>query len=121
MKTITHKGKVYEIGRLYRTECGYGELTGFSKDDNYFVIHNNGHRSEHFNIFEINKEDLGTIKGAPIKLENGRWYMCHWEVQIGNESCEHIRQPLKATDGRFDDAPKNALLLKPLYKMVKAD
>ena len=50
MKTITVKGKAYEIGKLYETETGCGVLTGFNEEDDCFEILNDGRYTLHSRI-----------------------------------------------------------------------
>ena len=74
MKTITVKGKVYEIGKLYETETGCGILTGFIEEDDCFEILNDGRYTLH-NPIKVISKSAGTIKDAPIELEIGSWYL----------------------------------------------
>ena len=119
MKTITFKGKVYQIGKLYffydsaKARGEIARLVGsggsiLTTADNTWM-----------NCEVVNGE-LGTIEDAPIKLEDGEWYMCEDNVK------SHATRPVKYHgDGywAFSDRSECAGKcdwLNPLYKMVKA-
>lgn len=79
-ETITVKGKVYEIGKVYGFEFKrsnaryYGELIDF--DGEGFIIRDPRELRVPYvvdRIFEIG-ESAGTIKDAPIELIDGEWY-----------------------------------------------
>ena len=76
-KTVTHEGKVYEIGKLYEfsdsdTLKRYGRLESVVNDTYPYCDHD-GCEWEH--IKEIGASDLGKIKDAPIELIGGQAYM----------------------------------------------
>lgn len=73
MKTITVKGKVYEVGLIYATETGCGKLMRFIEEDDCFEIMNDDKYTIHSDVFEMSA-GLGTIKDAPIELEDGDRY-----------------------------------------------
>ena len=128
MKTVTHKGKVYQIDMLYSdSESRVGVLYKFDGAQDYpfiiKVLDANGSTTTIpckviFELYGI----AGTIENAPLELENNAWYMCHWEIQTGSESASHFEEPRKYSAGinRMINVPERALLFKPLYKMVKA-
>ena len=74
MKTVTVKGKVYQIGGLYLdTSCGTGYLVSAVEDVPSFRLSMNGEDWFACRISAINSV-LGTIEDAPIELENGECY-----------------------------------------------
>lgn len=89
MKTITHKGKVYEINKLYGSSAGIKRLSGYIEDSEKLELHGVVGYTHHNDITEIKIERLGTIKDAPIELEDGEWYkfVCGGHVSCG----EYIR------------------------------
>ena len=117
MKTITVKGKVYEVGLIYATETGCGKLMRFIEEDDCFEIMNDNKYTIHPDVFEINA-GLGTIKDAPIELEEGEWYMCEYNENI-TRPANYIGGEFYASEGaRFEDSITGTP--KVLYKMVKA-
>lgn len=124
--TMTLNGKVYQDGKLYMSKDGHvGWFRCGLNGENFDRILLESldplqpHQFCEFGfVVEIKPEDLGTITDAPVELIEGEWYMCHWEIQTGNETCEHVEKPLLYKNG-FKDAPINALLFTPLYRMGK--
>ncbi len=83
MKTVTHEGKVYQIGGLYEfSDNGHkvyiDTLADINNSDNPFVDR------EGFGwklLREIQNPIMGTIKDAPIELEDG----CVYQFDFGGE------------------------------------
>ena len=70
MKTITVKGKVYEIGKLYL--CNESDRFGFIesvRNRSYFHMKNNSAQWHSENIKMVEPELIGTIKDAPIEVK----------------------------------------------------
>tara|TARA_R110000850_G_C9963662_1_gene464606 strand:+ start:1371 stop:1754 length:384 start_codon:yes stop_codon:yes gene_type:complete len=84
MKTVTVKGKVYQIGGLYRDQSGeYARLKSAdeSKSNPFVLMYQYSHEMTVTTkpwkvISEIKASSVGTIEDAPIELEDGEWYMC---------------------------------------------
>ena len=116
MKTITVKGKVYEVGKLYRSEAtfevGYlGEAIG----ESFNLYQQRGISGSYIAASSISEitEAIGTIKDAPIELEDGEWYMC--EDHKGRQAVLHY------VDNKWLDSRSCPVMqIAPLYKMVKA-
>ncbi len=120
MKTVTVKGKVYQIGKLYIDDRGeLGRLTD-TDEDNFIVASYKGGTSWHsLCANKINPEVLGTIEDAPIELEAGDWWLCHYEIQTANESWSHHDKPFEVgPELSFLDVPENAAFFTPKKKMV---
>ncbi len=114
MKTVTVKGKVYQLYVPYRIEGGYGDLHGHDEEDG-FQLMNSGIPMTTSKIEVI--ESVGTITDAPIELEAGEWYMC----KDVNENTVVLRYKM----GSFYLEGNNPGFypsedVRPLYKMVKA-
>lgn len=126
--TMIIDGKVYEDGKLYMTSngsVGWFYVSINNGDDGYIHLRSiipNTPTSPFKcgDVTAIDPADLGAITDAPLELIDGEWYMCHWEIQTGNETCKHFRQPLRYNIScGFTDLPMNALLFKPLHRMGK--
>jgi hypothetical protein len=84
MKTITHKGKVYQIGGMYEfSDSGSSwhiEMLYNICDQDFFETY-----CEHINDSSSWKKcrsvsgELGTIEDAPLELEDGEWYVFNVE------------------------------------------
>ena len=127
MKTITVKGKVYEVGKLYKFSDSnsnwYVERLIRICDRGFFVAYCEGSNEESsWRVCRVITEGLGTIKDAPIELERGEWYMC--SDSNGVKRVGYFDGAVM-TDGlnHFGDSCLNPLrrdTYTPLYKMVKA-
>mgnify|MGYP003657389126 FL=1 len=126
METITHKGKVFQVGALYRSaetsEVGY--LDGVAGESfNLYMLKNRLGRYIAASVISEIINDIGTIEDAPIELEDGEWYMCADDnglmraayydgstltggVNSSGDSCLHL---IRKNEYRV------------LYKMVKAE
>ena len=120
MKTVTHKGKVYQIGAVYEFLMGcewrVDVLSGFINDE----------PSTEFEIYEqirLCAAPHGTIEDAPIELESGHCYYC--EINQNTEKPEYATMfflggewywDSELSDVCKDFAPR---YIKPLYKMVR--
>jgi len=129
MKTVTHKGKVYQLHSMYafydagmESNFEIHELCGISSSGNF--------EDENTDVWGCAANELptklGTIEDAPLELEDNTWYMCHWEIQTDNESTSHHEEPKKCRKGSgghgsFHGVPERALLFTPLYKMIRAN
>ena len=122
MKTVTVKGKVYQvnmpyvcvdtgkIGYLYSNVTRNGKPFQLSVRPDF----NPTRGGEVILANEIEPFTAGTIEDAPIKLEDGEWYMC----ERGGIPC-----PLYYANSWFHDWCEDVICeskFKPLYKMVKA-
>lgn len=118
---ITHNGKEYEVGKIYRGDDGrigylqkfrqYGDFILRSCDD----ANKAGWQTS--SLREVCKLEIGTITDAP--RQDG-WYMCKWEEQIGSEDFIHPEQPFKSKDGVLLSAPVDMPFFEVLYKMERA-
>ena len=110
MKTITVKGKVYEIGKLYGSAKGIGGLCGHSM--NGFELRKNSDEFFISTIYPVDLDAIGTIKDAPIELEDGEWYMCEYGIDD--------RDVFYCDGGKLSIDGMNKDCVKPLHKMIKA-
>lgn len=119
METVTVKRQEYKLDTVYEDENG---LVGFLRavdTDGLFELNMNN-KVWHCEAIERARFELGTITDAPIELEKGDTWMCRYEIQTGNESCEHFELPFcVGVHGGFYGVPANALLFMPKYKMVR--
>ena len=113
MKTITHKGKVYQIGGRYADEHEYIGLLD-SYDGRTFRM-----SSESRGLWlcnELSTFEVGTIEDAPLELESGEWYMC--ELKKGRAPLQWHTGAWLFCDGWVFDTVHSASII-PLYKMIK--
>lgn len=73
MKTVTHKGKVYQIGGLYEfSDDGerwyHAILSRIDEGSDFFFIN---HGEVAWRYIRHNQTPIGTIEDAPIELEDG--------------------------------------------------
>jgi len=123
MKTVTHKGRVYQIGALYFDGMNSMiKLTGI-KNEEFHYIDGSGNESTDYEIYSVECSKhlkgsvIGAIEDATIELENGEWYMC--ESNNGDFKTALYCYQDKLVDnniGGVDLTPQ----FKPLHKMVKA-
>ena len=84
MKTVTVKGKVYQINQPYRNVSngliGYLCEDAFTAGERFMLSILPNYKKERGGelMFAVQIEPFtaGTIEGAPIELEKGEWYMC---------------------------------------------
>ena len=122
MKTVTVKGKVYQIGEPYKNaENGVvGFLCDYHKDNGFMLFRHPVLEGEYRYCTRVDSFATGTITDAPIEVEKGETWMCHYEIQTESESCEHFELPFTVgLHGGFYGVPANALLFTPKYKMVR--
>tara|TARA_R110002153_G_C13020842_1_gene467470 strand:- start:198 stop:587 length:390 start_codon:yes stop_codon:yes gene_type:complete len=119
MKTITNKGKVYQIGGRYVDgEGNIGQLQSCDGRRKFKMI--SGSKGFWF-CDELRTYEMGTIEDAPLELENGFWYMCEKVMQ--GQRCE---VPYYYRNG-FNTGSNSKLWSpasnygKPLYKMTKSE
>ena len=118
METITHKGKVYQVGKCYMDEGGH---IGVLKGTNGLTLSMKSQELGLWYCDNLNLITAGTIEDAPIELEDGEWYMC--EKFYMDQRCE---VPYYYCNG-FNTGSNSKLWSpvsnygKPLYKMVKAE
>jgi hypothetical protein len=126
MKTITVKGKVYEVDTLYfcTEKDRFGYVSGNVRTVSAPQIEmNNTDFTWYSRSLEVVEPELiGAIKDAPIELERGEWYMC--SDSNGVKRVGYFDGAVM-TDGlnHFGDSCLNPLrrdTYTPLYKMVKA-
>lgn len=117
MKTATHNGKVYQIGKLYFMGGEFAELVEIDESVTYpFKGINQHYKSAR----TVDARDLGTIEDAPIELEDGEWYMCECgiiESRVNKPLLRLGEGGWSVNDSRVNS---NLLNVKPLYKMVKS-
>lgn len=120
MKTVTVKGKVYQLSEPYRSvddgRVGYllhhHEVRGFRLSEALSLT-----ECGRWYCSQLEGFTVGTITDAPIELEGGEWYMCY----MGD--CEY---PYKRMDGAWflDDGCKRSYkgitAPVPIDKMVRA-
>ena len=128
MKTVTHKGKVYQIDKTYATSNGQIViLKDFDIELNRFICM--------YDIFErltatfkevlVSEYTAGTIEDAPIELEGGHCYYC--EINQNTEKLEYATMFFHEGewywDSELSDVCRDFALrhIKPLYKMVRAN
>lgn len=119
LKTVEHEGKAYQIGAVYEfsDDCSnwtVDVLTGFTLGATYPI---SSIRASWVHIREC-QLPIGTITDAPLKLEDGEWYVCH-RIGEDGEECLH------RDDGKwfFNLSKSNKVTerdIVPLYKMVRA-
>jgi hypothetical protein len=119
MKTIEHEGKVYQIGAVYEfsDDCKSWFVDTLESFDLSGTILG---KEEAWGFMRECQSPLGTIKKAPLKLEDGCWYMCA-DVRYGQQTA----RPCYFFDG-FKTSSNSKLwspsppTMAPLYKMIKA-
>ena len=116
METITVKGKVYEIGKLYGSGKGIGGLCGHSEDG--FELRKSSNKFCINAIYPIDLDSIGTIKDAPIELEDGEWYMCEYNEDITRPANYIGGEFYAAANARFEELITGTPNV--LYKMIKA-
>lgn len=116
LKKIEHEGKVYQIGAIYEfSDCGrwitdvlvglaYGEYPLESVSNVWL------------NIREC-QSPIGTITDAPLKLEDGEWYMCSIPKVGLNVPLIYCNKELRVCEASVVAYYYEAI---PLYKMIKA-
>ena len=116
METITHKGKVYQIGKLYRSlatsEAGYLDGLNGEGFTLYLCRSREGRYIAASKIATLDSES-GTIEDAPIELEDGEWYMCSFDND--DQDVFYYDADRLCLAGNLRDNTR------PLYKMVKAE
>jgi hypothetical protein len=79
IKTVTHEGKVYEIGKYYLfsdSGCKWSvDRLACINSQNSFIFESD--RSV-WNLIKETKHAIGTITPAPIELDDGAAYMFDW-------------------------------------------
>lgn len=124
MKTVTHKGKVYQLFATYCTpDSQAGELLKFdSSKDCPFVIRvliDDGSSVEiPCKVIYTVGGIIGTIEDAPLELEAGEWYMCKSKNSAYNTALFYKGGELLDNDHCGIDISEH---FEPLYKMVKAN
>lgn len=118
MKTATHNGKVYQIGKLYFMGGEFVELLDIEESVTYPF---KGVDRYYESISTVDARDLGTIEDAPIELEDGEWYMC----EIGKNGYSYETPALREGDNWYMDTEglrgiDPSFSAEPIYKMVKA-
>jgi hypothetical protein len=117
IKTVTHKGKVYQIGKDYLfsndgDQLIYGQLKAICPQSGYpFATHDEGFYKYIGLISDCKSQ--GTITPAPIELDHGKAYMfdCHPDTNIIGVYQQSTKRMLTVY-GYF---PKNELLnIKPM-------
>lgn len=118
-KTVTVNGKVYEIGKFYTSKCVRFPGKLISHDGRDFRLDLSGNTWFCDKVTEVPQESLGTIKGAPMELEEGEWYMVKHE---NGEVCPYlyIKNGWRSISDDCNEPEIQLSKLKPLYKMVKA-
>lgn len=118
MKTVIVNNKEYQIGAVYMDDDGeIGRLKSAAQGEECpFVLRfndRNGIRTKPCNFLSAIEFPLGTIKDAPIELEEGEWYMTEinhvFFVEGGVYKNEAGGSPVATTNS-----------YRPLYKMIKA-
>jgi len=124
MKTVTHEGKVYEIGALYMFKIGGKEMPGLLTKIHQLKGHAEFHAEGIIGESVVSfAGEIGTIEDAPIELESGHCYYC--EINQNTEKPEYATMfflggewywDSELSDVCKDFAPR---YIKPLYKMVR--
>ena len=81
IKTVTHEGKVYQIGKKYfvGNVNRLGMLIRIDELSNYpFIVSENGLEFAYSKLY-AGDPDMGTITPAPIELIDGAAYMFDYE------------------------------------------
>lgn len=128
MKEITHNGEVYQIGALYEfSDLGKSwhlEVLGNICGNGFFEVNSHDNAEPDTGSWRLCRNvngTLGTIEDAPLKLEDGEWYMCD-NGTVGGVVLKFIKADGKLVDIWFDGTTRRAVSSsqeKPLYKMVK--
>ena len=123
MKTITHKGKIYQVDESYLVKGKLVILRGYNKEDGFVFLDGTEQglfvyaSDDHPYLITTSKYTSGTIEDAPIELEAGQWYMC--DLESGLAPLQRNEGLWYFSDGRTFNETKVDVI--PLYKMVKAE
>lgn len=118
-KTVTVDGMAYELGGLYKSQCG--DIVGLLSVDmgRFTCVVLGGGRQSYERITALTMDSLGTITPAPVELVDGEWYMCECGIMSSR-----VNKPL-LNIGKDDwsvnscRVRSNLINVKPLYKMIQ--
>lgn len=119
LKTAEYDGKVCQVGAIYEfsDDCSnwtVDVLTGFTLGATYPI---SSIRASWVHIREC-QLPIGTITDAPLKLEDGEWYVCATSGDNVIQCLYRYGEIWFYNSDRTSAAPDKEI--KPLYKMVRA-
>ena len=126
MKTVTHKGKVYQLNSIYALDDGSRVVLDGVINDESLKVSRLDCEIDWLSASELFLCDgvvIGTIEDAPIEPEDGHCYYC--EIDQSTEKLEYATMFFHGGEWYWDSelsdvckdfAPR---YIKPLYKMVR--
>ena len=120
MKTVTVKGKVYQVGAIYWAAGEYLELV--SADNDGFLLSYPDKSAIPLAAKKIGvvAKTLGTIEDAPLELKEGCHYLCSFDRGLYQGVMYCVGGGVLVF-GHDHSSPKEGVAFEPLYKMVKAE
>jgi len=122
MKTVTHKGKIYQLNSIYVLDDGSKVVLDGVINDESLKVSRLDCEKDWFVVSELFLCDgvvMGTIEDAPIEPKNKEaWYCEFGRAELGRAVLFYNDERWWWDDGHTDERYESGT--KPLYKMVKA-